>query len=102
MNESEHKQANQTLVILGLIALIVALFIGIKLIFAGLAVAIPQEPAAQEQVVEPPLEEEQTVQAPQYCPFCGKELHDAFQWGQYCPFCGEHVLFEDGETKEKQ
>ena len=36
MNENETKQSNQTLVILGLIALIAALFVGIKVIFAGL------------------------------------------------------------------
>ena len=30
-------------------------------------------------------------EAPRFCPSCGKELHEGFQWGQYCPYCGEQV-----------
>ena len=26
-----------------------------------------------------------------FCPFCGKELNDSFQWGQFCPYCGKKV-----------
>ena len=26
-----------------------------------------------------------------FCPFCGEEMTDGFQWGQFCPFCGEKV-----------
>lgn len=47
MNENETKQSNQTLVILGLIALIVVLFIGIKLIFAGLGAMLPHEESSR-------------------------------------------------------
>lgn len=43
MNENETKKSNQTLVILGLIALIAALFVGIKVIFAGLGAMLPHE-----------------------------------------------------------
>lgn len=43
MNENETKKSNQTLVILGLIVLIAALFVGIKVIFAGLAAMLPHE-----------------------------------------------------------
>ena len=43
MNETERKRPNQVLVILGLIALVAALFIGINLIFAGLGAMLPHE-----------------------------------------------------------
>ena len=29
--------------------------------------------------------------APSFCPFCGRELNDSFQWGQFCPYCGKKV-----------
>lgn len=47
MNENETKKSNQTLVILGLIALIAVLFIGVKLIFAGLGAMLPREEASR-------------------------------------------------------
>ena len=81
------------LTIAGLIALIVVLFLGIKLVFAGLGAAIPQKPAGPgepgltEQVGEPGPEQT----APAFCPFCGEGLNESFQWGQYCPYCGEKV-----------
>ena len=51
MNEAENKNTNQTLVILGLIALIVVLFVGIKLIFAGLGAMLPKEEASRYTVL---------------------------------------------------
>ena len=51
MNEAENKNKNQTLVILGLIALIVVLFVGIKLIFAGLGAMLPKEEASRYTVL---------------------------------------------------
>lgn len=47
MNENETKQSNQVLVILGLIALIAVLFIGVKVIFAGLGAMLPQEESSR-------------------------------------------------------
>ena len=87
------------LTIAGLIALIVVLFLGIKLVFAGLGAAIPQKPAGPGEPTVPgePGLTEQVGQpgpgqtAPAFCPFCGRELNASFQWGQFCPFCGEKV-----------
>ena len=93
MNETEQKKSGW-LSIIGLIALIVVLFAGIKLIFFGLGEAIPQQPAdsSQPPAQSQPVEEGSTQQdAPAFCPFCGEELNQSFQWGQYCPFCGEKV-----------
>ena len=92
MNESEQKNKGW-LPIVGLIALIVVLFLGIKLVFAGLGAAIPQKPTDPQ----PPVQTEQVEKpgpeqtAPAFCPFCGQELNSSFQWGQYCPYCGERV-----------
>ena len=43
MNETQKKQPNQLLVVLGLLALIAVLFIGINVIFAGLGAMLPHE-----------------------------------------------------------
>lgn len=51
MNEAENKKTNQALVILGLVALIVVLFIGIKLIFAGLGAMLPKQGASRYTVL---------------------------------------------------
>ena len=94
MNETENKKPSQTLVILGLLALIVALFVGIKVIFVGLEAVLPeptQPPAQSVQMDDPGQSGSPEASAPRFCPFCGEELHDAFRWGQYCPFCGEKV-----------
>ena len=87
------------LTIAGFIALIVVLFLGIKLIFAGLGVAIPQKPQGPGEPAgpgEPGLTEQADKpgpgqSAPAFCPFCGEGLNESFQWGQYCPYCGEKV-----------
>ena len=100
MNESEEKKKGW-LTIAGLIALIVVLFLGIKLIFAGLGAAIQQDPGAGQSVGAGQMSG--TVSsagsasagfagnAPAFCPFCGEELNESFQWGQFCPYCGEKV-----------
>ncbi len=93
MHDSEQNKKGW-LPIVGLIALILVLFVGIKLVFAGLGAAIPQEAASsaqssgQAEVSEPAATEQDT---PAFCPFCGEGLNESFQWGQYCPYCGEKV-----------
>ncbi len=78
-------------VILGLIALIVLMFLGVKLIFGFLDKAIPQTPAASTQAVSQEAASSQSgsLPAPRYCPSCGQALPESFQWGQFCPFCGK-------------
>ena len=85
--------------IVGGIALIIVLFIVVKMIFAMLAQVVPPErlnPEAfasqsQSQSQEQPAGDGQADQGPAFCPFCGEEMTDSFQWGQFCPFCGEKV-----------
>ena len=90
---------NSWLPIVGGIALIIVLFIVVKMIFAMLAQVVPPErlnPEAfasqsQSQSQEQPAGDGQADQGPAFCPFCGEEMTDSFQWGQFCPFCGEKV-----------
>ena len=98
MNENENeKKKNSWLPIVGGIALIIVLFIVVKLIFAMLAQVVPPErlnPEAfasqsQSQTQEQPAGDGQAAQGPAFCPFCGEEMTDSFRWGQFCPFCGE-------------
>ena len=100
VNENENeKKKNSWLPIVGGIALIIVLFIVVKLIFAMLAQVVPPErlnPEAfasqsQSQTQEQPVGDGQVAQGPAFCPFCGEEMTDSFQWGQFCPFCGEKV-----------
>lgn len=93
MSENENKK-NTWLPIIGGVALIVALFIIIKLIFAGLEQVIPRQ--AVEDSSQLPAQSQSVVEgsgtrAPHFCPFCGEELNESFQWGQYCPFCGGKI-----------
>jgi len=90
VNENENeKKKNSWLPIVG----------GIALIFAMLAQVVPPErlnPEAfasqsQSQSQEQPAGDGQADQGPAFCPFCGEEMTDSFQWGQFCPFCGEKV-----------
>ncbi len=74
-------------VILGLIALIVLMFFAVKLIFGFLEDAIPQTPSASVQAAA--SSQSESLPAPRYCPSCGEELPEPFQWGQFCPYCGE-------------
>ena len=93
MHDSEQNKKGW-LPIVGLIALILALFVGIKLVFAGLGAAIPQKAASSVQSsgqVEVSQSAAPEQNAPAFCPFCGESLNESFQWGQYCPYCGEKV-----------
>ncbi|MBR4098824.1 MAG: hypothetical protein IKK44_02400 [Clostridium sp.] len=99
MNENQEKKRNK-MAIVGLLVLIAALVIGIKLIFAGLAAALPELPEQSSQSMdagsvsqsaEADISTENDLPAPNFCPYCGDELSDSFQWGQFCPFCGEKV-----------
>ena len=74
--------------IVWMLALIVVLFIAVKLMFVLLSIAIPQE-----KTVQPDLSPAQSVvealPAPSFCPYCGEKLPEDFQWGWFCPYCGE-------------
>ena len=88
LKDENTEKKSALLPILGMVALILVLMAGVKLAFAGLAWAIPQEqtpPAAQSSQTQT---EEKT---PGYCPYCGEALFEGFQWGQYCPYCGEQI-----------
>ena len=106
MEENNNKTQNQAIVIIGLIALVIALFIGVKLVFAGLDTAMPDlkhmaSAYEQSQQVEEegaadadrsalaPADEE--AAGPNFCPHCGDEMRDGFRWGQFCPQCGKKV-----------
>ena len=98
--EDNNKTQNQAIVIIGLIVLIVALFLGVKLVFAGLDAAIPdldqmgaQNSVSTSQSVQTvgPADSAGETDAPAFCTHCGKEMRDGFQWGQYCPYCGKQV-----------
>ena len=86
MNDNEKKSGDWKLIVGG-IALIVVLFIGIKFIFWGLDQAIPKPPADVSQSVSGASTGGE--EAPSFCVHCGKALPDSFQWGQFCPYCGE-------------
>ena len=101
MEDNNNKTQNQAIVILGLVALVIALFIGIKLVFAGLDTAMPdlkhmgadyeaRHSASTSAVVEP-VDEGNEEPAPNFCPHCGDGLPESFRWGQFCPYCGEKV-----------
>ncbi len=89
---------NAWLPIAGGVALIITLFILVKLIFAGLERALPPErlhpdyfTASASQGQAPGGPEDGAPPAPAFCPFCGEGMTDSFQWGQFCPWCGEKV-----------
>ena len=71
MNE---KKTGSWSMIIGGIALIIVLFIGVQVIF-WVVQSVPDTGA----------------EAPGFCVHCGEELPDSFQWGQYCPWCGEKI-----------
>lgn len=95
MKDENKETKNGLWSIVGLVALIVVLFVGIKVVFAGLDLAIPQDgsgsSAGGSQSVSVSQSQQTDSSAPSYCPYCGEKLNDSFQWGQYCPFCGESV-----------
>ena len=97
MNDENKEKKSGLWSIVGLVALIVVLAVGVKLVFAGLEAAIPQQGSSSVSSQETSTggsgyqDASGGLEAPTYCPFCGEELNDSFQWGQYCPFCGESV-----------
>ena len=95
MNDGNKEKKGGLWQIVGLTALIVVLFVGIKLVFAGLEAAIPQDGSGSQSVSQSVAEEDPQTEdgekAPAFCPFCGEGLPDSFQWGQYCPWCGKQV-----------
>ena len=86
MSDNEKKSGDWKLIVGG-IAPIVVLFLGIKFIFWGLDQAIPKPPADVSQSVSDASTGGE--EAPSFCVHCGKALPDSFQWGQFCPYCGE-------------
>ena len=88
MNENEKKTSDWKMIIGG-IALIAVLFVGVQFIFWGLGEAIHQDvPDASASQSAP---EEGRTDAPSFCVHCGRELPASFEWGQFCPYCGEKV-----------
>ena len=90
--------------ILGLIALIIVLFAGIKLVFWGMGAVMGRDTAtvstsqSQTGPDQSGQSQEQEQAAPAFCPYCGQGLFDGFQWGQFCPYCGEQLTL--GEAAE--
>ncbi|MCI8678239.1 MAG: zinc ribbon domain-containing protein [Lawsonibacter sp.] len=85
MNE---KKTGSWSMIIGGIALIIVLFIGVQVIFWVLEEVIHQDAPAVSAVQSVP---DTGAEAPGFCVHCGEELPDSFQWGQYCPWCGEKI-----------
>jgi len=75
--------------IVGMIALICVMFLAVKLIFAGLEAAIPQQKRIPDPA--PAQSAPADLPAPSFCPNCGEKLPESFQWGRFCPYCGEKV-----------
>ena len=98
--EDNTKTQNQAIVIIALLALVVALFLGVKLVFAALDAAIDSEdvvPSASQSVESDAAQSSgeatsaEDADAPAFCTHCGKEMREGFQWGQFCPYCGKQV-----------
>ncbi|MCI8303371.1 MAG: hypothetical protein HFF52_01945 [Lawsonibacter sp.] len=94
MNENK-KQSGDWKMIIGGIALIIVLFMGVKLLFWGLEAAIPQNrlnsPPPVSASQSPPAGSGGEETAPSFCIHCGRALPESFQWGQFCPCCGEKM-----------
>jgi len=74
------------------VTMLVVLFAAVFGIFALLDIAMPDDWEAKHQQEQEQVQmQEDESPAPNFCPFCGDELPESFQWGQYCPFCGENV-----------
>ena len=78
------------------IGILVALFVGVILIFVMLEMVIPKVEVPTEQQVIISTQETQEQPAPKFCPDCGAGLPDSFAWGKFCPYCGELVEWESG------
>ena len=94
MNENKKKSGDWKMIVGG-IALIVVLFIGIKFVFWGLGQVIPKPPADLSQSAQSsqsvPAGGDGEEDAPDFCVHCGKGLPESFEWGQFCPWCGEKM-----------
>ena len=92
MNENKKKSGDWKMIVGG-IALIVVLFIGIKFVFWGLGQVIPKPPADVSQSTTASQSAPDGVEedAPSFCVHCGKGLPESFEWGQFCPYCGKKV-----------
>lgn len=93
MEENKKGNGQEMWKIIGMLALIVVLFLGIKLVYWGLEKAIPQtnlQPSSASQSV-PQDRTPEDRPAPSFCVHCGGALPERFQWGQFCPYCGGKV-----------
>lgn len=97
MNENG-RRAKSILVMAGMILLIVLLVLGVNAIFSMLDTRYPflhADASASSQSSSASdagrTETGDGEEAPRFCPACGKQLREGFQWGQYCPYCGEMV-----------
>ena len=89
MSEGE-KKGGELWKIAGAILLILALFVGVQLIFSGLERAIPKERGDVSQSASSPQKpSDGEERRPLYCVHCGEKLPEDFQWGWFCPYCGE-------------
>ena len=98
MSDEQQKKKGSLWSIVGPVALIIVLCFGIKIVYAGLEVAVSKDKGgevssalSQDGSADPSQSVQEEELPPSYCPFCGQELNNSFQWGQYCPFCGELV-----------
>ena len=74
------------------VIMLVVLFVAVFGVFMMLDIVMPDDWEAKHQQEQEQVQvQEDESPAPNFCPFCGDELPDSFQWGQYCPFCGENV-----------
>ncbi len=99
MNKTSGKK--EIITILALCALIAVLTAGVIGIFGYLDKMVPEsakwsyEASGSAQSAGPSAGASASSQpeadAPRFCPSCGKELHEGFQWGQFCPYCGQKV-----------
>ena len=95
MEENTERKEISLVVWLGIL---VALVMGVILIFTMLEIAIPKAeiPPAQQMIVSTQETETPEQPAPKFCPDCGAGLPDSFAWGKFCPYCGELVEWESG------
>ena len=96
--EENNKSQNSLKSVLGMLALILALIIGVKLIFMGLDAAMPDlKPSASEAAgssvssVTGADAADNGEAGPNFCTHCGEAMREGFQWGQFCPHCGKKV-----------
>ena len=94
----EKKKRPEWLTLIGLLVLVLALMLGVKIVFGMLETAIPPIDSSGDSssVVVDPFEfgEQQgegEQQGPKFCIHCGEGLPEHFAWGQYCPQCGKKM-----------